>query len=66
MGHRTRKPSHPGGILKCQYMEPLGTNYTKLAETIAVSRKTVSMLVNERSGVSLEMAVSLSLAFGTT
>lgn len=66
MGHRTRKPSHPGGILKRQYMEPLGINNTKLAEAIAVSRKTVSMLVNERSGVSPEMAVRLSLAFGTT
>jgi len=66
MGHRMRKPSHPGGILRRQYMEPLGISNTKLADAIDVTRKTVSKLVNEHSGVSPEMAMRLSLAFGTT
>ncbi|MCF8066914.1 MAG: HigA family addiction module antidote protein [Desulfarculaceae bacterium] len=61
-----RKPSHPGGILRRQYMEPLGISNTKLADAIDVTRKTVSKLVNEHSGVSPEMAMRLSLAFGTT
>ena len=47
-------------------MEPLGISNTKLADAIDVTRKTVSKLVNEHSGVSPEMAMRLSLAFGTT
>ena len=47
-------------------MEPLGISNTKLADAIDVTRKTISKLVNEHSGVSPEMAMRLSLAFGTT
>ena len=61
-----RAPSHPGGILRRQYLEPLGLTVADLAGTLGVSRKTVSKIVNERGSVSADMALRLSQAFGTT
>ncbi len=63
---RKRRPSHPGGILKRRYLEPLGISNTELAQAVGVSRKTISKIVNERGGVSPEMAMLLSIALGTT
>lgn len=61
-----RAPSHPGGILRRQYLEPLELTVADLARTLGVSRKTVSKIVNEHGSVSADMALSLSQAFGTT
>ncbi|MDJ0733255.1 MAG: HigA family addiction module antitoxin [Nostocaceae cyanobacterium] len=61
-----RKPTHPGGILKRQYLEPLGITITELATTLDVSRKTVSEIVNEKCSVTPNMALRLASAFGTT
>ena len=61
-----RAPSHPGGILRRHYLEPLGLTVADLAGTLGVSRKTVSKIVNERGSVSADMALRLSQAFGTT
>ena len=63
---RTRRPAHPGGILKRQYMDPLGLTVTNLAETIGVTRKTVSKITNERGAVKPYMALRLAQAFNTT
>ena len=59
-------PPHPGGIVRRQCLEPLGLSVTKAAEGIGVARQTLSELVNEKTGVSTEMAVRLSKAFGST
>lgn len=61
-----RSPSHPGGILKRLYLEPLGISLTALAVALGVSRKTVSKLINEKGSVTPEMALRLSIAFETT
>lgn len=61
-----QNPPHPGGIVKRQCLEPLGLSVTKAAEGIGVTRQALSELVNERTGVSVEMAVRLSKAFGST
>ncbi len=61
-----RAPGHPGGILKRQYLEPLGLSVADLARTLGMSRKTVSKIVNDRGSVSADMALRLSQAFGTT
>lgn len=63
---RTRKPSHPGVIIRLDYMEPLSLSVTALAERLGVSRKHLSGIVNERAGVTPDMALRLSRAFGTT
>ena len=59
-------PRHPGEIVRHECIEPLGLTITRAAKGLGVSRKTLSDLVNERSRVSLEMAVRLSKAFGST
>ena len=62
--HRT--PTHPGGILKRLYLQPLNLSTVALAKAIGVSRKTISKLVNERGTITPEMALRLSIAFNTT
>jgi addiction module HigA family antidote len=61
-----RAPTHPGGILRRLYLEPLDISTITLAKAIGVSRKTISKLVNERGAVTPEMALRLSIAFETT
>ena len=63
---KTRKPTHPGTILKELYLDELGISITDFAEHIKVSRKTVSAIINERKGVTPEMAVRFSMAFPNT
>ena len=63
---RKRIPTHPGGISKRQYMEPLSLTVSNLAGTLGVSRKTLSKIVNERGCVTPDMALRLSKAFKTT
>ena len=59
-------PPHPGGIVRRQCLEPLGLSVTATAECLGVSRQSLSELVNERGGVSVDMAIRLSKAFGST
>ena len=59
-------PSHPGEILREQYLEPLELSVTKTAEGLGVSRKTLSAILNEHAGISPAMAYKLAEAFGTS
>ena len=59
-------PPHPGEIVKHECLEPLGLTVTRAAEGLGVTRQALSELVNERTGVSVEMAIRLSRAFGST
>ena len=59
-------PPHPGEILRELCLEPLGLTVTRAAEALGVSRKTLSAILNGRAGISPEMAIRLSIAFGTT
>ncbi len=61
-----RPPTHPGGILKRHYIEPLSLTIAELAKTLGVSRKTLSKIVNERGSITPDMALRLSKAFNTT
>ena len=59
-------PPHPGGIVKRQCLEPLGRSVTEAAEGLGVTRNALSDIVNEESGVSVDMAIRLSKAFGSS
>lgn len=59
-------PPHPGEIIKALCLDPLGLTITSAAAALGVSRKTLSAILNGRSGISPEMAVRLSIAFGTS
>jgi len=66
MRTRKRPPTHPGGILYRHYMVPLSLTVSELAETLGVSRKTLSKIINEHGSVTPDMALRLSKAFKTT
>ena len=57
-------PPHPGALIRRQCLEPLGLTVTEAAQGLAVSRNTLSMLLNVQLGISPEMAIRLSQAFG--
>ena len=59
-------PPHPGEVLRELCLEPLRVSVTAAARSLGVSRKTLSEILNGKSGISPEMAVRLSIAFDTT
>jgi len=61
---RMFNPPHPGAVLQ-EYL-PEGTSVTEAAQKLAVSRQSLSAILNGRAGISAEMAVRLSKALGTS
>ena len=57
-------PPHPGEIIRDFCIEPLSLTVTEAAKALGVTRKTFSLLLNGRSGISPEMALRLSRVFG--
>lgn len=57
-------PPHPGEVIRELCIEPLGLSVTKAAKGLGVSRKALSELLNGHSGISTDMAIRLSKAFG--
>ena len=55
-------PPHPGRIVRQECLQPLGLSVTDAARALGVSRNALSELVNERRGVSPEMAIRLAKA----
>jgi len=66
MRKMTRKPTHPGELIREEYMKTMKLTVTSLAASLGVSRKTLSTIINERAGVTPDMALRLSRAFSTT
>lgn len=63
---RMHDPPHPGEVIKRLCLEPLRISVTEAAQALGISRKTLSAILNGRAGISPEMAVRLSMAFGTS
>jgi addiction module HigA family antidote len=61
-----RPSTHPGIILKEEFMKPLGITQAKLSKDLNIGIKTISELYNEKRGISPLMALKLSKYFGTT
>lgn len=59
-----KNPPHPGEIVKKDCIDPLNLTITEAADGLGVSRKHLSALVNGRAGISPNMAIRLSKAFG--
>ena len=60
-----QNPPHPGGIVRRQCLEPLGLSVTEAANGLGITRQAFSDLLNEKAGVSVDMAIRLSKAFGS-
>ena len=61
-----KNPVHPGRIVRSDCLEPLRLSVTAGAEILGVTRQALNNIVNGRSGISPEMAIRLSKAFGST
>jgi len=59
-------PPHPGEIIKGLWLDPCGVSITDAAQAMAISRKTLSKIVNGRGRVTPEIAVRLSIALGSS
>ena len=66
MRRMIRRPTHPGNIIKKDYLLPLSITIKDMADTLGVSRKTLSKIINEKGAITPDMALRLSRAFDTT
>ena len=65
-GNRELAPTHPGVMLREDFMPDYGLTVASLAETLGVSRQTVNELLRERRALSPAMALRLSRLFGNS
>jgi addiction module HigA family antidote len=59
-----KNPPHPGSSVRLLCLEPLNMTVTDAAKVLGVTRQALNNLVNGKAGISPEMAIRLSKAFG--
>jgi antitoxin HigA-1 len=61
-----KNPPHPGRIVRQECLEPLSLTVSDAAKLLDISRNALSELINERRGISVEMAFKLADKFGSS
>ena len=61
-----KNPPHSGRSIRTACLEPLGLSVTEAAEVLGVTRQTLNNVIHGKSGISPQMAIRLSKAFGST
>jgi antitoxin HigA-1 len=61
-----KNPPHPGLSVRLDCLEPLNLTVTEGAKVLGVTRQALNNVVNGKSGISPEMAIRLSKAFGSS
>ena len=61
-----RKPTHPGAMLREDFMPDYALTVASLAERLGVSRQSINELLRERRALSPEMAMRLGRLFGNS
>ena len=61
-----RRPTHPGEMLREDFLPDYGLTVSSLAKAIGVSRQSINELIRERRSVSPEMALRLARLFGNS
>ncbi len=61
-----RKPTHPGEMLREDFLPDYGLTVSSLAKAIGVSRQSINELLRERRRVSPKMALRLARLFGNS
>jgi antitoxin HigA-1 len=61
-----KNPPHPGGSIRRACLEPLGLSVAEGAKVLGVTRQALNNVISGKSGISPEMAIRLSKAFGST
>jgi antitoxin HigA-1 len=59
-----RQPIHPGEILREEFLTPLEISQSELAKALHTSFRAINEIVNEKRGITTEMALKLSRYFG--
>ena len=59
-------PTHPGEMLKEDFMPDFGLNATSMASALGVSRQTINEILRERRAITPSMALRLSRLFGNS
>jgi addiction module HigA family antidote len=65
-GVRMKNPSHPGGFVKTEIIEPLDLSVTEAARVLGIARAALSTFLNERASLSPDMAIRIERAFGVS
>lgn len=63
---RMVRPTHPGEMLREDFLPDSGLSVAGLAAALGVSRQTINELLKERRALSAEMALRLARLFGNT
>ena len=63
---RKIRPTHPGEMLREDFLPDYGLTVSSLAKALGVSRQTVNELLREHRAVSPEMALRLARLFGNS
>mgnify|MGYP001566389676 CR=1 FL=1 len=63
---RKVRPTHPGVMLREDFLPEFGLTVSGFAKSLLVSRQTVNELLRERRAISPEMALRLSRLFGNS
>jgi len=61
-----KNPPHPGRSIRNACLEPLGLSVTEGAKILGVTRQALNNVINGKAGISPEMAIRLTKAFGST
>jgi addiction module HigA family antidote len=61
-----RNPTHPGAVLKEDFLAPLGLTQVQLAKALKTSFRTINEILNEKRSISPDMALRLARYFGTS
>jgi addiction module HigA family antidote len=59
-------PTHPGEMLREDFMPDYGLTVSSIATTLGVSRQTINELLRERRAITPVMALRLSRLFGNS
>jgi addiction module HigA family antidote len=63
---RDIRPTHPGEMIREDFMPDYGLTTTLLADALGVSRQTINELLRERRAITPIMALRLSRLFGNS
>ena len=61
-----KNPPHPGRSIRSACLEPLGLSITAGAKILGITRQALHNVITGKSGISPEMAIRLTKAFGST
>ena len=61
-----RRPTHPGEMLREDFLPDYGLTATSLAKAVGVSRQSINELLKERRRLTPKMALRLARLFGNS